>query len=74
MSHEVTLQLKPIQVKNRDVEVSIKKKGKKIGSILISKGNVVWMPSGKQVRGYQLTWDELQNLMRDEGKEVRVGH
>jgi hypothetical protein len=47
MANDITMKLKsPIEVKNRDFEIVAHKDGKKLGTMLISKGNVEWVPAG----------------------------
>ena len=46
MAHEVSVNLKDKFVLHKDVEVEIKRDNSKLGKLLISKGNVEWLPGG----------------------------
>jgi len=64
--HEVTLDLSTTFV------LDIKKDGRKLGSALISKGNIQWVPAGNSVNKKQLSWTKFAELMESEGKDVKI--
>ena len=45
MAHEVVMDIATKFVLHKDVSVEVKKDGKKLGTVLISKGNIEWVPS-----------------------------
>lgn len=59
-------------VLNKDVKVDVKKDGRKLGTALISKGNIEWVPSGNSVNKKRLSWAKFAELMVAEGKDVRI--
>ena len=57
-----------------EIEVKTITDGKpsKLGTLLISKGNVEWLPKGNSVNKKRLTWDKFAKLIEDEGKTVKA--
>ncbi|MCZ4312200.1 hypothetical protein O4H66_02180 [Comamonadaceae bacterium G21597-S1] len=72
MAHEVTMDISTKFVLHKDVKVDVKKDGRKLGTVLISKGNIEWVPSGNSVNKKRLSWAKFAELMVAEGKDVRV--
>lgn len=72
MAHEVSLDLNTKIVLNKDVQFQILKNGLAVGRLLISKGNIEWLPPNKQKNGQRLSWDKFAELMETEGKPVKV--
>jgi hypothetical protein len=76
MAHEVSAKLHTKAVAHKDLEVAVKtiKDGKstKLGTLLISKGNVEWLPRGNHVNKKQLTWVQFATLIENEGKTVKT--
>ena len=72
MANEVSLDIKTKFVLHKDVEVEIKTDGAKLGTLLISKGNVEWVPSGNSVNKYRLPWKTFAKLMEEQGKQVQI--
>ncbi|MFG0875667.1 hypothetical protein [Aeromonas media] len=72
MAHEVFLNLNEKIVLHKDVEVEVKADGAKLGTLLISKGNIEWLPVGNSVNKHRLTWRKFAELMETQGKPARV--
>lgn len=72
MAHEVTLNMNSKFVLHKDVEVEIKTDGKKLGTVLISKGNIEWLPSGNSVNKCRLSWSRFAEVMQNEGRQVKI--
>ena len=72
MAHEVFLNLNEKIVLHKDVEVEVKADGAKLGKLLISKGNIEWLPVGNSVNKHRLTWKKFAELMETQGKPARV--
>lgn len=72
MAHEVTLDIATKFVLHKDVKLEVKSGGKKLGTLLISKGNIEWLPSGAHVNKKRLTWNAFAKLMTGEGKPAKV--
>jgi len=43
-----------------------------LGTLLISKGNVEWLPKGNSVNKQRLTWKQFADFMESYGKDVKV--
>ncbi len=72
MANEVSMDINTKFVLHKDVEVEIKTKGKKLGKLLISKGNVEWVPSGNFVNKHRLSWEKFADLLVENGKQVKI--
>lgn len=72
MAHEISLGINSKFVLHKDVEVDVKADGTKLGTLLISKGNIEWLPAGNHVNKYRLSWKKLAELMEAEGRQVKI--
>jgi len=72
MAHEISLGINSKFVLHKDVEVDVKADGAKLGTLLISKGNIEWLPAGHHVNKYRLSWKDLAALMESQGRQVKV--
>jgi hypothetical protein len=72
MAHEVSLALDEKIVLHKDVEVEVRADGSKLGTLLISKGNIEWLPGGNSVNKQRLSWKKFAALMEDQGKPTKV--
>ena len=61
-----------LPVNNTDFKVTITRDNKKLGTLLISKGNAEWVPSGNHVNKYRLDWRKFAQLMQEHGNLVQV--
>ena len=73
MAHEVTMDISTKFLLHKDVTIDVKKDGRKLGTALISKGNIEWVPSGNSVNKKRLSWSKFAELMVAEGKDIRIG-
>jgi hypothetical protein len=72
MAHQVKLRLNTNVVAHKDVEVSVRDAGAKLGTLLISKGNVEWRSVKKSVKKHRLSWAKFAALMQSQGKSVKA--
>jgi hypothetical protein len=72
MSHDVRVKLNTTVVRNKDLSVVVKTGTGKLGTLLISKGNLEWLPKGNSVNKRRLTWAQFARLMSDTGKRTKV--
>lgn len=72
MAHEVTLDIATKFVLHKDVKVEVKTEQGKLGTLLISKGNIEWLPVGNHVNKKRLNWAKFAELIEAEGKDVKV--
>jgi hypothetical protein len=59
-------------VAHKDVEIVVHESSGKLGTLLISKGNIEWQPSRKSVKKHRLSWEKFAQLMEHEGKPARA--
>lgn len=72
MAHEVILDISTKFVLHKDVTIEIKKDGKKLGTVLVSKGNIEWVPAGNYVNKKRLSWTKFAALMEAHGRDVKM--
>jgi hypothetical protein len=73
MAHEVRAKVDTKVVAHKDLEITVKtSRSGKLGKLLISKGNVEWLPKGNSVRKRRLSWVKFAELFEREGRLVRV--
>ena len=73
MAHEVRAKVDTNVVAHKDLEITIKTStGGRLGKLLISKGNIEWLPKGNSVRKRRLTWTKFAQLFEEEGRLVRA--
>ena len=72
MAHEVRARIDTKVVAHKDLEITVKADGEKIGTLLISKGNVEWLPKGNSVNKKRLSWWRFAQLLEEEGKTVKA--
>lgn len=75
MAHEVSVTLHTKNVVNKDLEIEVKTvtsgKAEKLGTLLISKGNIEWVKKGYSVRKKKMTWTEFAEMMEENGKPTK---
>jgi len=72
MAHEVLLDINHKFVLNKDVNVEVKTDKGKLGTLLISKGNIEWLPAGNSVNKRRLSWTKFAELMEAQGKPAKA--
>jgi len=78
MAHEVTAKFHTKIVQRKDVETEVrtgaaKEKNKsKLGTLLISQGNIEWVPVGKSKSRRRLSWVQFAEMMDKQGKLVKA--
>jgi hypothetical protein len=71
-THEVNINLHTKIVHSKDVEFEIKSDGSKLGTMLISKGNIEWVPVGNSVNKQRLSWEKFAEIMQECGRTVKI--
>jgi hypothetical protein len=72
MAHEVRAKIDTKVVAHKDLEIVVKTSADgKLGTLLISKGNVEWLPKGNWVNRRRLSWRRLADLMESQGRRVK---
>lgn len=72
MAHEVRVKIDTAVVAHKDLEVIVKNDDGKIGTLLISKGNIEWLPKGNSVNKRQLSWAKFDEFMKEHAKPVKA--
>ena len=60
-----------VEVKHKDIEIIVRNDAGKIGTLLISKGNIQWLPKGNSIKKKSLSWLKFAEMMEEYGKTVR---
>lgn len=72
MAHEVSLNLNEKFVLHKDVKIEVKADSAKLGTLLISKGNIEWLPVGNSVNKHRLSWRKFAELMEAQGQPAKI--
>ena len=73
MAHRVTLEIPSTRtVLHKDIRFEVSGNAGKLGTLLVSKGNIEWLPSPKSVKKRRLTWKQFAALMVTKGKPARA--
>lgn len=72
MAHDVRVRLNTAVVRHKDLEVIVRAGTGKLGTLLISKGNMEWLPKGNSVNKRRLSWKQFAALIETEGKRVKA--
>jgi len=71
-THEVSFEIPQKMVLAKDVKFDIKSDGSKLGTLLISKGNVEWIPANHSATKRRLTWEDFADVMTAAGQSARI--
>ncbi|MGI8655236.1 MAG: hypothetical protein ACR2LC_08470 [Pyrinomonadaceae bacterium] len=72
MAHEVRVKIDTAVVGNKDLEIIVKTDEGKLGKLLISRGNVEWLPKGNSVNKRRLSWAKFAEFMEEYGKPAKA--
>lgn len=72
MAHEVQLDINSKFVLHKDVKIEVANDQGKLGTLLISKGNIEWMPASHHVNKHRLSWTKFAELMTTIGRPVKA--
>ena len=67
MAHRISMQQPKENIVNKDVVFIIKKNGKKLGELRISKGALEWKPRNSTYTNY-MTWSDFSGIMENGGE------
>lgn len=71
-THEVSFEIPKRLVFSKDVQFEVKSDGSKIGTLLISRGNVDWIPANNSFNKHRMPWERFARMMEKNGKKVRI--
>lgn len=63
-THKVVMSLPPREIKRADASFAVKRDGKKLGTLEISNGSIVWYPAGATY-GRKLGWQKFNQMMEE---------
>jgi hypothetical protein len=69
-SHAISMKQPQEVILGKDVRFIIKRDGRKLGELHVSKGNLEWVPAGSKVKTYRLRWAQVAAIFEDEGRLV----
>jgi len=70
--HDISFEIPQKFVLSKDVVFEVKSDGMKLGSLLVSKGNIEWVPANNSVKKRRLSWEKFAEMMETQGKEARI--
>ncbi len=71
MSHDVKFSIPKRTLGKSDVEFDVNRDGSKLGTLKISKGSLVWFPSGTSY-GHKMGWKKFDELMQSHANRYEV--
>lgn len=72
MAHEVRVKIDTAVVAHKDFEIVVRTSSGKLGTLLISKGNVEWLPKGNSVNKTRLSWEKFAHFMEEYGQPIKA--
>lgn len=69
-THSISMKQPEEVVLGKDVRFLIKRDGRKLGELHVSKGNLEWVPAGSKVKTYRLRWAQVAILFEENGRLV----
>ena len=72
MAHSVSLEIPSTRtVLHKDIKFEVRGSSGKLGTLLVSKGNIEWLPSPKSIKKQRLSWKQFAKGMAEYGKPAR---
>ena len=72
MAHEVRAKIDTKVVAHKDLEIVVRTDTGKLGTLLISKGNIEWLPKGNYVNKRRLSWNKFAEFEEEHGRPVKI--
>ena len=72
MAHNVSFTLPERNLGKADAVFTVRQDGYMLGTPLVSKGAIVWVPSGHEF-GHKMSWSVFDSVMQANGRRVRPG-
>ncbi len=67
--HKVTMKMPPRELNRADAEFTVNRDGKKLGTLTVSNGSIVWFPPYTSY-GYKIGWKKFHELMEEHATRV----
>jgi hypothetical protein len=71
-THEVTMESPTKVVRGQDIRFEVKSDGSKLGTLLVSQGNIEWIPANASVRKRRMRWEAFAAMMGEAGRVARI--
>jgi hypothetical protein len=71
MAHDVKFSIPQRTLGTADVEFDVHRDGSKLGTLKVSKGSLVWFPSGTKY-GHKMGWKKFNELMVEHATRFEV--
>ncbi len=72
MARAVRVRIDTAVVAHKDLEIIVRTDEGKLGTLLISKGNIEWLSKGNSVNKLRLSWEGFADFMLKHGKAVKI--
>ena len=69
--HDVKFSIPKRTLGKADVEFDVHRDGKKLGTLTVSKGSLVWFPSGTSY-GHKMGWKNFDKFMQDKAVKFEI--
>jgi len=70
MAHKVTFTVPERELGKSDMEFKVRRDGEVLGTLKISKGNIVWVPKDAQ-KGYKINWAKFAEYAVENGRKEK---
>jgi hypothetical protein len=65
--HKVFMEIPRKEIKRADVSFTVRRDGRKFGTLEISNGSIVWFPASTTY-GRKMGWERFHEVMEDEAR------
>jgi hypothetical protein len=72
MQHQVIAKFAPKTLNKNDMVLIVKTNGRKLGELMISRGNIEWIPSGGRLYKQTMQWRKFAEIMQREGTKRKI--
>jgi hypothetical protein len=69
-NHSISMKQPEEVILGKDVRFSVRRNGRKLGELHVSKGNLEWVPAGSKLKTYRLRWVQVAALFEERGRLV----
>jgi hypothetical protein len=71
-NHQVSIKIPQKMILSKDVKFEIRSDDRKLGELLVSKGNLEWVPANATFKKRRLSWEKFALMMEKRGKVARM--
>ena len=70
--HRISFEIPQRLLLRKDIEFEVSSDGRKLGTLLVSKGNIEWIPANNKKNKFRLTWEAFAKVMEERGSERKM--